>query len=141
MQANNKFVLTSVAFFCLVFTGLIQAQPPTGPMSFFVTSQGSGNGGDLGGLEGADEICQSLAESVDQGHLTWRAYLSTQGDNAANARDRIGPGPWFNANGYRVQRMLIASTTLTIASPLRPRLISVAASFRGRLPCRTDTTF
>ena len=102
MQANNKFVLTSVAFFCLVFTGLIQAQPPTGPMSFFVTSQGSGNGGDLGGLEGADEICQSLAESVDQGHLTWRAYLSTQGDNAANARDRIGPGPWFNANGYRV---------------------------------------
>ncbi|MEE8093208.1 MAG: hypothetical protein V3T47_03130, partial [Gammaproteobacteria bacterium] len=65
-------------------------------------SQGSGNGGDLGGLEGADEICQNLAESVDQGHLTWRAYLSTQGNNAVNARDRIGPGPWFNPNGYRV---------------------------------------
>ena len=102
MHTNNKLVLNSVAFFCLVFAGLAQAQPPTGPMSFIGTSQGSGTGGDLGGLEGADEICQNLAESVDQGHLTWRAYLSTQGDNAVNARDRIGPGPWFNANGYRV---------------------------------------
>jgi len=102
VHINNKFVLNSVAFVCLFFAGLAQAQPPTGPMSFFVTSMGSGNGGDLGGLEGADEICQNLAESVDQGHLTWRAYLSTQGPNAVNARDRIGPGPWFNANGYRV---------------------------------------
>lgn len=102
MHTDNKFALSSVGFFYFVFGGLTQAQPPTGPMSFFVTSQGSGNGGDLGGLEGADEICQHLAESVDQGHLTWRAYLSTQGDNAINARERIGPGPWFNANGYRV---------------------------------------
>ncbi len=102
VKINNKFILNIVAVCGLFFVGLAQAQPPTGPMSFFVTSQGSGNGGDLGGLAGADEICQNLAESVDQGHLTWRAYLSTQGDNAVNARDRIGPGPWFNANGYRV---------------------------------------
>ena len=102
VKSNNKFILNIVAFCGLFFAGLAQAQPPTGPMSFFVTSQGSGNGGDLGGLAGADEICQNLAESVDQGHVTWRAYLSTQGDNAVNARDRIGPGPWFNANGYRV---------------------------------------
>ena len=102
MHNNNKVVLSSVAFCGLLFAGLTQAQPPTGPMSFFITSQGSGNGGDLGGLAGADQICQNLAESVDQGHLTWRAYLSTQGNNAVNARDRIGPGPWFNANGYRV---------------------------------------
>ena len=102
VKSNNKFILNIVAFCGLFFAGLAQAQPPTGPMSFFVTSQGSGNGGDLGGLAGADEICQNLAESVDQGHLTWRAYLSTQGDNAVDARDRIGPGPWFNANGYRV---------------------------------------
>ncbi len=102
MQNNNKVVLSSVALCGLFLSGLAQAQPPTGPMSFFITSQGSGNGGDLGGLAGADEICQNLAESVDQGHLTWRAYLSTQGENAVNARDRIGPGPWFNANGYRV---------------------------------------
>ena len=102
VKSNNKFILNIVAFCGLFFAGLAQAQAPTGPMSFFVTSQGSGNGGDLGGLAGADEICQNLAESVDQGHLTWRAYLSTQGDNAVDARDRIGPGPWFNANGYRV---------------------------------------
>ena len=92
VKSNNKFILNIVAFCGLFFAGLAQAQPPTGPMSFFVTSQGSGNGGDLGGLAGADEICQNLAESVDQGHLTWRAYLSTQGDNAVNARDRIGLG-------------------------------------------------
>ena len=102
MHTNKKYVFNSVAFLSLLFAGFAQAQPPTGPMSFFITSQGSGNGGDLGGLAGADEICQNLAESVDQGHLTWRAYLSTQGNNAVNARDRIGPGPWFNANGYQV---------------------------------------
>jgi hypothetical protein len=78
------------------------AQPPTGPMSFFVTSAGSGDGGNLGGLEGADAICQNLAESVDQGNRTWRAYLSTQGPDAVNARDRIGPGPWFNADGAQI---------------------------------------
>lgn len=102
MHRNNKFVINCAGVICLAFAGFAHAQPPTGPMSFFVTSQGSGDGGNLGGLEGADAICQNLAESVDQGHLTWRAYLSTQGENAVNARDRIGPGPWFNANGYRV---------------------------------------
>jgi len=102
MNDNKKIVLSSVTLCGLFFAGFAQAQPPTGPMSFFITSQGSGNGGDLGGLSGADEICQNLAEGVDQGHLTWRAYLSTQGNNAVNARDRIGPGPWFNANGYQV---------------------------------------
>ena len=102
MHENKKFVVISLAFCGLLVAGLAQAQPPTGPMSFFVTSNGSGNGGDLGGLAGADAICQNLAESVDQGHLTWRAYLSTQGSDAVNARDRIGPGPWFNANGARI---------------------------------------
>jgi hypothetical protein len=71
-------------------------------MSFFLTSAGSGNGGNLGGLEGADAICQNLAESVDRGDATWRAYLSTQGADAVNARDRIGPGPWFNAAGAQI---------------------------------------
>jgi hypothetical protein len=78
------------------------AQPPPGPMSFFVTSAGSGEGGDLGGLAGADAICQNLAEGAGHGDITWRAYLSTQGRNAVNARDRIGPGPWFNATGARI---------------------------------------
>lgn len=74
-------------------------------MTFFVTSAGSGNGADLGGLEGADRHCQELAEAVGAGGHTWRAYLSTQssGDQpAVNARDRIGTGPWQNAEGVVV---------------------------------------
>ena len=67
-------------------------------LSFFVTSNGPGNGGDLGGLAGADAHCKMLAESVGAGNREWRAYLSTQGPNAVNARDRIGSGPWYNAN-------------------------------------------
>ena len=100
---KKMITLTMALTVCgLLGAGAALTQPPTGPMSFFITSNGSGNGADLGGLEGADAICQSLAESVDQGHLTWRAYLSTQGDDAVNARDRIGTGPWFNANGNQI---------------------------------------
>jgi hypothetical protein len=68
-------------------------------MSFFVTSAGSGQGGNLGGLVGADARCQALAAVAGAGDKTWRAYLSTQGSNAVDARDRIGDGPWYNANG------------------------------------------
>jgi len=100
MQKNRKIIVAGLAFCGLFAAGLAQTQ--TSPMSFFLTSAGSGNGGDLGGLKGADAICQNLAESVDQGDLNWRAYLSTQGDDAVNARDRIGSGPWFNANGNRI---------------------------------------
>lgn len=78
-------------------------------MSFFVTSVGSGKGGDLGGLAGADKQCQMLAQSVGAGAKTWRAYLSTQaagGQPAVNARDRIGNGPWQNAMGVVVARSL-----------------------------------
>jgi hypothetical protein len=71
-------------------------------MSFFITSVGSGKGGDLGGLAGADAHCQALAQTVGASNKTWRAYLSTNargGANAVNARDRIGNGPWQNAKG------------------------------------------
>ena len=68
-------------------------------MTFFVTSVGLGKGADLGGLAGADAHCQKLAASVGATAKTWHAYLSTQGANAVNARDRIGSGPWYNANG------------------------------------------
>jgi hypothetical protein len=102
MQQHKRIVVRSLAACAFLGASLAQSQAPTGPMSFFVTSSGSGNGGDLGGLEGADAICQTLAESVDQGDRTWRAYLSTQGPDAENARDRIGPGPWFNANGAQI---------------------------------------
>ncbi len=71
-------------------------------MSFFVTSHGPGKGADLGGLAGADKHCQDLAASVGAGGKTWHAYLSTQGDGAVNARDRIGKGPWMNAKGVVV---------------------------------------
>ena len=73
------------------------AQPQ--PMSFFVTSVGKGDGANLGGLAGADAHCQALAKTAGRGDAVWRAYLSTQGANAVNARDRIGNGPWHNFRG------------------------------------------
>ena len=76
------------------------------PMTFFLTSVGPGNGANLGGLAGADRHCQMLAEAVGAGDRTWRAYLSTQGPDAVNARDRIGQGPWHNANGELVGQNL-----------------------------------
>jgi hypothetical protein len=80
------------------------AQPFAGDMSFFVGSSGSGKGADLGGLEGADRICRTLAEAVGAGGRTWRAYLSTQSPGAVNARDRIGSGPWVNAKGVVIAK-------------------------------------
>lgn len=87
----------------------VQAQQSASPanMTFFVTSVGSGKGADLGGLEGADRHCQSLAQAAGAGTKTWRAYLSTQaagGATAINARDRIGRGPWQNAKGVVVAK-------------------------------------
>lgn len=69
-----------------------------GTMSFFVTSRGPGDGGNLGGLEGADAFCTELAvaASEDFANKTWRAYLST---STVDARDRIGRGPWRNHAG------------------------------------------
>jgi hypothetical protein len=80
------------------------AQTPPQPMSFFVTSVGKGDGANLGGLAGADAHCQALAAAAGRGSATWHAYLSTQGPNAVNARDRIGNGPWYNARGQRVSQ-------------------------------------
>ena len=75
------------------------ASAPKNPMSFFVTSVGSGKGADLGGLAGADAHCEKLAAAVGAGGKDWRAYLSTTGAGGVNARDRIGKGPWQNAKG------------------------------------------
>ncbi len=94
---------------------------PTGPMSFFITSAGSGKGADLGGLAGADAHCQKLAAGAGATGKTWRAYLSvpgkfptaatatapaTPGEPSIHARDRIGNGPWFNAKGALIARDL-----------------------------------
>src|SRR6266571_3752002 len=89
-------------------TGLAQQQQPQAPnMTFFVTSAGPGKGADLGGLDGADRQCQTLAQAAGAGGKTWRAYLSTQaagGATAVNARDRIGRGPWQNFKGEVVAK-------------------------------------
>jgi hypothetical protein len=77
---------------------------PPQPMSFFVTSVGLGRGGNLGGLAGADAHCQALGAAAGRGNETWRAYLSTQGPGAVNARDRIGNGPWYNQRGQVIAR-------------------------------------
>jgi len=80
------------------------AQAQQSNMTFFLTSNGPGKGGDLGGLAGADRYCQQLAAAVGAGGKTWHAYLSTQGDGAVNARDRIGKGPWQNAKGVVIAK-------------------------------------
>jgi hypothetical protein len=74
------------------------------PMGFFISSAGSGMGGNLGGVAGADKHCQALAAKAGGGSRTWRAYLSTTSPDT-HARDRIGNGPWYNAKG-----VLIASS-------------------------------
>src|SRR5689334_15620310 len=73
-------------------------------MTFFITSSGSGKGADFGGVAGADRHCQDLAAAAGAGGRTWHAYLSTQGDGAVNARDRIGKGPWTNAKGVVIAK-------------------------------------
>src|SRR3954465_8068530 len=81
------------------------AQQGAAEMGFFVTSVGSGKGADLGGLEGADRHCQTLAQGAGAGSKTWRAYLSTNaGGGSVNARDRIGKGPWVNFKGEQIAK-------------------------------------
>ena len=95
--------LAAIGAFVAVAQQPAAQQPP--PMSFFVTSAGSGNGANLGGLAGADRICQTLATAAGRGEKTWHAYLSVSaasGQPAVHARDRIGSGPWYNAKGARI---------------------------------------
>jgi hypothetical protein len=95
-------LVSTIALMSLGLSASAQAQPapPQSPnMTFFITSTGPGKGADLGGLEGADRQCQTLAQAAGAGGKTWRAYLSTQGNGAVNARDRIGKGPWQNFKG------------------------------------------
>ncbi len=79
--------------------GTMVAQAQDAEMTFFISSTGSGDGANLGGLDGADAICQRLAEAAGSSGKTWRAYLST---STVNARDRIGAGPWHNAKGVLI---------------------------------------
>src|SRR3954467_14547079 len=108
---RKAFIVAALALAPLVVMSGVQAQqqpaaPPQLPqapdMTFFVTGAGPGKGADLGGIEGADQHCQTLAQRHGAGSQTWHAYLSTQeagGKPAVNARDRIGNGPWKNFKG------------------------------------------
>ena len=101
----NRFAqrLFVVALSLAVFAAWTpDAEAQSARMNFFITSAGSGDGANLGGLRGADQICEDLAYAQGAGGLGWRAYLSAvgiEGAESVNARDRIGDGPWFNYNG------------------------------------------
>ena len=120
MNKPKTTVVAALALASLCVTSGVEAQqqpaqqaapqlPQAPNMTFFVTSVGPGKGADLGGVEGADQYCQQLAQRHGAGGKTWRAYLSTQaadGKPAVNARDRIGNGPWQNFKGDIVAQSL-----------------------------------
>ena len=102
MTKTKLTLLASIAAVTLGFSAGAHAQASA--MTFFITSAGSRQGADFGGLAGADKLCQSLGAAVGAGSREWRAYLSTQGAQAVNARDRIGSGPWQNVKGVVVAK-------------------------------------
>jgi len=109
MHKTRALALTAIA---VALLSACASTPSSGPMSFFITSAGSGKGGDLGGLAGADAHCQRLATAAGASASTWRAYLSVPGAfpqgatpvQGTHARDRIGSGPWYNAKGALIAR-------------------------------------
>lgn len=107
-MATKKNSVGIVIAATLLTAGALRAQQETdAPMTFFVTSET--HSGDLGGLAGADAICQQLAASAGAGERTWRAYLSTYGsptEPPVHARERIGDGPWHNADGVMIAASL-----------------------------------
>ncbi len=104
----NKKILVAAMGLTLLGSAavLAQGQPaaPQKPMTFFIASTVPGTG-NLGGIAGADRICQNLAMGAGAGNHTWHAYMSQQAQGnepAVNARGRIGQGPWYNAKGVLV---------------------------------------
>jgi hypothetical protein len=120
-MVQSRFVAAAVAVAAVGIYSAV-AQDPAENISFFVTSSNPGSGGDLGGLEGADAHCQSLAEAAGAGDKTWHAYLSTSSEDA---RDRIGDGPWYNAEGEmiaeNVDDLHSADNNLTAETALNER--------------------
>ena len=102
---NKRIILSAIAVTLLGSAAVLaQGQAPQHPMTFFVAREVPGTG-NLGGLAGADAICQRLAQGAGAGNHTWHAYLSTvttPNDVGVNARGRIGPGPWYNAKGVLI---------------------------------------
>ncbi len=137
--------LARLSFSAAVSVLMLSAAPSQAQqaaMTFFVTSAGIGNGGNLGGLAGADNHCQELAQAAGAGAKTWHAYLSTQaadGKPAINARDRIGKGPWQNAKGVVVAKDvadLHGANALTKQSALSEK--GDVINGRGDTPNRHD---
>lgn len=129
-QRRQESWLAAAGVALLAVCAVAPASADTKDMRFFVTSVGLGKGGNLGGLEGADAHCQSLAKAAGAGDRTWRAYLSTQAatlsdKNFVNARDRIGSGPWQNAKGAVIAKSVddlhSASNNLTKETTLDER--------------------
>ena len=134
-------ITTSILAACVLSLPLVgAAQAQQANMTFFVTSAGLGNGADLGGLAGADRHCQTLAQAAGSNGKTWHAYLSTQGDGAVNARDRIGKGPWQNSKGAvvatNVDNLHSADNKLTKQTALSEK--GDVINGRGDTPNRHD---
>src|SRR5579864_8810553 len=134
-------IVSAAAIFAFAAGGPAQAQSAN--MTFFVTSAGPGNGANLGGLEGADKQCQTLAAAAGATAKIWRAYLSAQaadGKPAVNARDRIGKGPWQNAKGIVIAKDVAdlhsASNNLTKQTSLSEK--GEVINGRGDTPNRHD---
>jgi hypothetical protein len=142
MSTFTKMI--SPVCFCLAagLTATQPAQAQSANTTFFVTSNGIGNGANLGGLAGADNYCQTLAQAAGAGAKTWHAYLSTQaadGKPAVNARDRIGKGPWQNSKGVVVAKdvaELHAANNLTKQTALSEK--GDVINGRGDTPNRHD---
>ena len=137
-KTMRVLMLASVAFVALGMGAPAQAQQNA--MTFFVTSEGPGKGGDLGGLNGADAHCAKLATAAGSTGKTWKAYLSTQGAGAVNAKDRIGRGPWQNAKGVVIAKDVAdlhgASNNLTKQTALNEK--GEVVNGRGDTPNRHD---
>jgi len=141
-QSISRVCLVSIA----AFAAAIAAQPAqaqSANTTFFVTSAGPGKGADLGGIEGADKHCQTMAQAAGAGAKTWHAYLSTQaadGKPAMNARDRIGKGPWQNSKGVVIAKDVAdlhsASNNLTKQTALSEK--GDVINGRGDTPNRHD---
>jgi len=141
-QSISRVCLVSIA----AFAAAIAAQPAqaqSANTTFFVTSAGPGKGADLGGIEGADKHCQTMAQAAGAGAKTWHAYLSTQaadGKPAMNARDRIGKGPWQNSKGVVIAKdvsdLHSASNNLTKQTALSEK--GDVINGRGDTPNRHD---
>ena len=137
-MSRSKAIIIAALALGITSGALAQQQPAPPPqlpqapnMTFFVTGAGPGKGADLGGIAGADQYCQMLAQRHGAGAKTWHAYLSTQeadGKPAVNARDRIGNGPWQNFKGQ-----VLATSVDDLHSDNNKLSFDTSLSERGQL--------